>query len=81
MNPFILLEEFFTGLTVDQNLANLVKHFAETREQPVFGKDFWSTEHMTPKNDFEAFYRQNPVIHSNLAEPSYGDYKLPFLNF
>lgn len=41
-NPLILLEEFFTGLTVDQNLTNLVKHFAtNSGEVPVLGEDFW----------------------------------------
>jgi hypothetical protein len=37
-NPLILLEEFFSGLTVDQNLVNLVKYFDEHKsEVPVTG--------------------------------------------
>jgi len=36
-----LAEEFFTGLTVDQNMANMLEHFATTKEQPVTGTDFW----------------------------------------
>jgi hypothetical protein len=31
-NPFILAEEFFTGLTVDQNMINMVQHFASSKE-------------------------------------------------
>jgi len=42
-NPLILLEEFFSGLTVDQNLVNLVKYFDEHKsEVPVTSQDFWS---------------------------------------
>jgi uncharacterized protein YbjT (DUF2867 family) len=35
-----LLEEFFTGMTVHQNLKNLAEYCAE-HETPVFGADFW----------------------------------------
>ena len=80
-NPFILVEEFLTGLSVDQNMANLVQHFAETREQSVSGPDFWQSENLSPKQNVESFFRQHAVSHSSLAEPSYGDYKLPWLNF
>ncbi len=76
-----MAEEFFTGLTVDQNMTNLVQHFATTKEQSVTGTDFWQAEQLKASHDIESFYRQNSVSHASLAEPSFGDYKLPWLNF
>ena len=76
-----MLEEFFTGTTADQNMANIVEHFATSKEQPVTGTDFWKAEQLKATHDIETFFRQNTVAHASLAEPSYGDYKLPWLNF
>lgn len=80
-NPLLLVEEFFTGLTVDQNMANMVQYFATNKKQPVTGADFWQAEQLKATTDFESFFRSNTVSHASLAEPSYGAYKLPWLNF
>jgi len=59
-------------------MANMIEHFATSKQQPIIGTalpDFKTT------SDMESFFRQHAVSHSSLAEPSYGDYKLPWLNF
>lgn len=56
-NPLILIEEFFSGLTVDQNLVNLVKYFEDNKsEVPVTGQDFWASQGISQEHDVRNFY-------------------------
>lgn len=79
-NPLVLLEEFFTGLTVHQNLAYLAEHCSQN-ETPVFGADFWEASGVSQAHKVNDFFSKAHITHDSLALPSQGDYKLPHLNF
>ena len=78
-NLMVLVDEFFTGVTVDQNLLNLVLDAKD--EQVIDGQDFWQHAGSQPEVDVKEFFAQNPIDVADLALPSKGDYKLPAYNF
>jgi len=75
-NPLVLIDEFFSGLTVDQNLLNLVLDSVD--EQVISGDQFSG---FTDTHDINVHFAQNKTNVDDLAHPSRGDYKLPHLNF
>jgi hypothetical protein len=76
----VVLEEYFTGLTVHQNLSYLAEHCAQN-ETPVFGNDFWQHSGVKQTHNVNEFYAKTNISVESLAFPSAGDYKLPHLNF
>jgi len=77
-NLFTLVDEFFTGHTVDKNLLNIVLDSKD--DHPISGASFWEASGLTPQHDVHKHYAQ-PIDRDQLAEPSRGDYKLPHMNF
>ena len=76
-NLLLILDEFFSGVTVDQNLLNMVLDAKE--EHPMHGADFWQAHGLSADHDVKKHHEQSHEI--DLSLPSKGDYKLPHYNF
>jgi uncharacterized protein YbjT (DUF2867 family) len=59
-NPMSLIDEFWTGLTVSQNMLNLV---LDSKDECVMteAESFWQAKGLAPQHDIEAHFAQNPV--------------------
>ena len=79
-NPMVLLEEYFTGMTVDQNLKHLMTHCSEN-ETPVFGADFWEASGVAQAHNLDSHFSNAHISVESLELPSQGDYKMPHMNF
>jgi hypothetical protein len=78
-NPLVGVEEFFTGMTVSQNVRNLAKHF-ETNK-PVTGPCYYQEKGIAQTHNVTAFFKKHHITTESLELPSLGDDKLPHLNF
>lgn len=78
-NPLVLFEEFWTGISVDQNMLNLVLDAQD--EQVLSGECFWQASGLAPEHDVESHFTKNKINSESLQHPSRGDYKMPHLNF
>lgn len=76
-NPMVMLEEFLTGITVPQNLLNMVLDSKD--EHPVSGEDFWKAHNMSAAHDVHEHHSKPMDV--DLSLPSKGDYRLPNYNF
>lgn len=78
-NPLLGIEEFFTGMTVTQNVRNLAKHFQSSK--PVSGKCVFTEKGIKQNHNVNAFFKKHHITTESLELPSLGDDKLPHLNF
>ena len=74
---FAMAEDFFTGITHDRNMAEMVNTFANSNEEkPVMGECFWKATGLSPEEKFSSWY-QNASFQEDqhLATPTFGAYK------
>jgi len=59
-NPLSLIDEFWTGLTVNQSMLNLV---LDSKDESAFSEaeSFWQAKGLSAQHDVEAHFAQNPV--------------------
>ena len=73
---FAMAEDFFTGITHDRNMAEMIDTFAGNGEKPVAGECFWKASGLSPEQKFSSWY-QNASFHEDehMAAPTFGAYK------
>lgn len=68
-----------TGQTVPKNLEHLVDD--AQREQLLSGPCFWEHSKLEQEHNLASHFKSHKVNVESLESPSYGDYRLPHLNF
>ena len=72
-----MLEEFFTGICQDTNMAEMVWTFNQGGD-PVPGNDYWSASGTQPEQRLGDWYGANLFEEEDLIRPSFGSYKTSF---
>jgi len=75
----VMFEEFWTGISVDQNMLNMVLDAQD--EEVLSGNCFWQASGLQAEHDVEEHFKSHKIESETLAHPSRGDYKMPHLNF
>ena len=76
--PFRILEEFFYGIAMDTNMAEMIGHFEEDQEGPVTGKSIWDEIDAKPTEDLDRYFSYNHVVDGDerLLFPTFAGYKM-----
>jgi hypothetical protein len=53
---FVLIDELFTGHTVDKNLLNIALDSKD--DHPISGASFWEASGLAPEHDMHEHYRK-----------------------
>ena len=73
-----MLEEFFTGICQDTNMAEMVYTFNQNQEEPVIGEDYWTSIGASPEEKLEDWFNGHHVEEEQLIRPTFGSYKTSF---
>lgn len=76
--PFRMMEEFFFGMGVDTNMAEMVEHFSMGGdESPVTGPSIWEKTGKGPQSDLHQFFAKQYLEDDDerLVFPTFGSYK------
>ena len=76
--PFRMLEEFFYGIAMDTNMAEMISYFEEAQDGPVTGSSIWDEVDVKPTEDLDRFFNYNHVVDGDerLLFPTFAGYKM-----
>lgn len=82
--PFIELanyiEEFFTGITHDANMVNLLNHYEANPESFNQETNFFEAANLEQEHKVSQFYKHFRAIDENFVYPTFGAYKCASLD-
>ena len=83
LEPGTVIEEFFTGITHDRNMARLIDHFAEhDKEICAHGECFFQKSGLSPKHSVSNFFGNLQLADDcpSMVTPTFGAYKCASLD-
>ena len=78
--PLRMLEEFFFGMGIDTNMAEMLIYFNENQEEPVTGESLWEKAGVSPETDLKQFFSKQRLQddEERLVLPTFGSYKIGY---
>lgn len=74
------VEEFFTGITHDRNMANLLQHYEQNPDTFAQEACFWEASGTEAEQKVSQFYKYFRCVDEHFAEPTFGAYKCASLD-